>query len=88
MPGGQYTNLAFQSAQLGLGAQWTEVKKRYQDANMLLGDIIKVTPSSKVVVSDVTPVLEILHMKLTHRMLCFRNLGGHGSIHGQQQAVR
>ncbi|KAI0080169.1 pyruvate carboxylase [Panus rudis PR-1116 ss-1] len=43
MPGGQYTNLMFQAAQLGLGTQWTEIKKKYIEANEL------VTPSSKVV---------------------------------------
>jgi pyruvate carboxylase len=49
MPGGQYTNLLFQSKQLGLAGQWPQVKKAYADANLLLGDIVKVTPSSKVV---------------------------------------
>eukprot|EP00638_Chattonella_subsalsa_P017269 CAMPEP_0117845348 /NCGR_PEP_ID=MMETSP0949-20121206/18214_1 /TAXON_ID=44440 /ORGANISM="Chattonella subsalsa, Strain CCMP2191" /LENGTH=1146 /DNA_ID=CAMNT_0005690885 /DNA_START=146 /DNA_END=3586 /DNA_ORIENTATION=- len=49
MPGGQYTNLLFQSQQLGLTGQWPAVKKAYATANKLLGDIIKVTPSSKVV---------------------------------------
>lgn len=49
MPGGQYTNLMFQASQLGLGTQWTEIKKKYIEANELCGDIIKVTPSSKVV---------------------------------------
>lgn len=49
MPGGQYTNLMFQSQQLGLGAQWNEIKNAYMEANMLCGDIVKVTPSSKVV---------------------------------------
>lgn len=48
MPGGQYTNLLFQSSQLGLAGQWAQVKKAYAAANRLLGDIIKVTPSSKV----------------------------------------
>lgn len=48
MPGGQYTNLLFQSSQLGLTGQWSQVKKAYAAANRLLGDIIKVTPSSKV----------------------------------------
>lgn len=48
MPGGQYTNLLFQSTQLGLTGQWSKVKKAYATANILLGDIIKVTPSSKV----------------------------------------
>jgi pyruvate carboxylase len=48
MPGGQYTNLLYQSTQLGLTGQWSKVKKAYATANRLLGDIIKVTPSSKV----------------------------------------
>merc|ERR1711965_844105 len=49
MPGGQYTNLQFQSTSLGLADQWSSVKKAYASANELLGDIVKVTPSSKVV---------------------------------------
>ncbi|KAI7851719.1 pyruvate carboxylase [Circinella umbellata] len=49
MPGGQYTNLMFQAQQLGLGSQWIEIKKAYAEANQLCGDIVKVTPSSKVV---------------------------------------
>lgn len=49
MPGGQYTNLMYQSKQLGLGSKWPEIKKAYAAANRLLGDIVKVTPSSKVV---------------------------------------
>ena len=49
MPGGQYTNLLFQSTQLGLAGRWPAVKTAYAEANQLLGDIIKVTPSSKVV---------------------------------------
>lgn len=69
MPGGQYTNLLFQSQSLGLGSQWggtflspflcndvydlflkwLEIKKAYAAANRLCGDIVKVTPSSKVV---------------------------------------
>lgn len=49
IPGGQYTNLQFQAFSLGLADQFEEVKKMYREANMLLGDIIKVTPSSKVV---------------------------------------
>jgi len=48
MPGGQYTNLLYQSTQLGLTGQWSQVKEKYAAANRLLGDIIKVTPSSKV----------------------------------------
>ena len=49
MPGGQYTNLMFQASQLGLGTQWEEIKKKYVEANELCGNVIKVTPSSKVV---------------------------------------
>mmetsp|Transcript_50221 Transcript_50221/g.56892 ORF Transcript_50221/g.56892 Transcript_50221/m.56892 type:complete len:1236 (+) Transcript_50221:68-3775(+) len=49
IPGGQYTNLLFQSKQLGLTARWPEIKRKYAEANMVLGDIPKVTPSSKVV---------------------------------------
>lgn len=49
IPGGQYTNLQFQAFSLGLGEQFESVKKAYIEANQLLGDIIKVTPSSKVV---------------------------------------
>ena len=49
IPGGQYTNLLFQSRQLGLTEKWPEIKKKYAEANIILGDIPKVTPSSKVV---------------------------------------
>jgi len=49
IPGGQYTNLQFQAYSLGLGDQFEEVKAKYREANMLLGDIVKVTPSSKIV---------------------------------------
>ena len=49
MPGGQYTNLQFQARQLGLAHRWPAIKRSYAEANRLLGDIIKVTPSSKVV---------------------------------------
>ncbi|GMM54646.1 pyruvate carboxylase 2 [Maudiozyma humilis] len=49
IPGGQLTNLLFQAQQLGLGEQWVETKKAYREANYLLGDIVKVTPTSKVV---------------------------------------
>jgi pyruvate carboxylase len=49
MPGGQYTNLLFQSSQLGLAGRWPQVKRKYAEANDVLGDIVKVTPSSKVV---------------------------------------
>ena len=49
IPGGQYTNLLFQSKQLGLSGRFAEVKEAYALSNRLLGDIPKVTPSSKVV---------------------------------------
>ena len=49
MPGGQFTNLRQQSKSLGLEARWPEVCEAYAAANRVLGDIVKVTPSSKVV---------------------------------------
>ncbi|KAF2857762.1 pyruvate carboxylase [Piedraia hortae CBS 480.64] len=49
IPGGQLTNLIFQASQQGLGAKWAQTKKAYEEANDLLGDIVKVTPTSKVV---------------------------------------
>ena len=49
MPGGQYTNLYQQAKALGLAGRWHEVCKAYSQVNQLFGDIIKVTPSSKVV---------------------------------------
>ena len=49
MPGGQYTNLKEQADSLGLGARWPEVVRTYTEVNLLFGDIVKVTPSSKVV---------------------------------------
>lgn len=49
IPGGQLTNLLFQAQQLGLGEKWAETKRAYKEANYLLGDIVKVTPTSKVV---------------------------------------
>ena len=49
MPGGQVTNLRFQAEAVGLGDKWDDVKKAYAMANLALGDIVKVTPSSKVV---------------------------------------
>jgi len=49
MPGGQYSNLFQQAKALGLAPRWQEVCKAYSQVNILFGDIIKVTPSSKVV---------------------------------------
>ncbi len=49
MPGGQYTNLFQQAKALGLASKWPEVCKAYSEVNVLFGDIVKVTPTSKVV---------------------------------------
>ena len=49
MPGGQYTNLREQARALGLEKQWPKVERAYAEVNALFGDIIKVTPTSKVV---------------------------------------
>ena len=49
MPGGQFTNLKEQARSLGLETRWHEVAKAYRAANDMFGDIVKVTPSSKVV---------------------------------------
>ncbi|MDQ6147517.1 pyruvate carboxylase, partial [Staphylococcus haemolyticus] len=49
MPGGQYSNLGQQAKSLGLGERFHEVKDMYRRVNFLFGDIVKVTPSSKVV---------------------------------------
>jgi len=49
MPGGQYTNLREQARALGVAHRWPEVAERYADVNEIFGDIIKVTPTSKVV---------------------------------------
>ncbi len=49
MPGGQYTNLRQQARGLGIEGRWREVARTYADVNRMLGDIVKVTPTSKVV---------------------------------------
>ena len=49
MPGGQFTNLKAQARSLGLEERWHEVAQAYADANQMFGDIVKVTPSSKVI---------------------------------------
>ena len=49
MPGGQFTNLKAQASSLGLDDRWPEVARTYRDVNQMFGDIVKVTPSSKVV---------------------------------------
>ncbi len=49
IPGGQYSNLKPQAISLGLGDKWERIKEAYSEVNELFGDIVKVTPSSKVV---------------------------------------
>ncbi len=49
MPGGQFTNLKAQARSMGLEERWHEVAQTYADVNRMFGDIVKVTPSSKVV---------------------------------------
>ena len=49
MPGGQFTNLKAQARSMGLESRWHEVAQTYADVNLMFGDIVKVTPSSKVV---------------------------------------
>ncbi|MGK0188988.1 MAG: pyruvate carboxylase [Verrucomicrobiales bacterium] len=56
MPGGQYTNLKEQANGMGIGHRWPEIARCYAEVNQLFGDIVKVTPSSKVV-GDMTMFL-------------------------------
>jgi pyruvate carboxylase len=56
MPGGQFTNLKEQAAAMGLAQRWPEIARTYAEVNQLFGDIVKVTPSSKVV-GDMTMFL-------------------------------
>ncbi|HVF09806.1 MAG TPA: biotin/lipoyl-containing protein, partial [Abditibacteriaceae bacterium] len=49
MPGGQFTNLKEQAVGMGLAHRWPEIARTYAEVNQLFGDIVKVTPSSKVV---------------------------------------
>lgn len=49
MPGGQYTNLREQARAVGIEERWPQVTEAYAEVNLLFGDIVKVTPSSKVV---------------------------------------
>jgi pyruvate carboxylase len=64
IPGGQYTNLREQAVAMGLGHRWREVETTYAEVNQLFGDIVKVTPSSKVV-GDMTLFLMAKEMKPT-----------------------
>jgi len=62
IPGGQYTNLREQATAMGLGHRWREVEQMYAEVNQLFGDIVKVTPSSKVV-GDMTLFLMAKEMQ-------------------------
>ncbi len=62
IPGGQYTNLREQAVAMGLGHRWREVETTYAEVNQLFGDIVKVTPSSKVI-GDMTLFLMAKEMK-------------------------
>lgn len=73
MPGGQYTNLKAQAESMGLGERWPEIARMYADVNMAFGDIVKVTPSSKVVgdmalflISHGMTVAEFLELDADH----------------------
>ena len=79
MPGGQYTNLKLQAFSNGLGSEWDRVKAAYATANQILGDIVKVTPSSKVV-GDLAQFLVANDLNATSVVdqaeLCLPVLGG------------
>ncbi|MCM8539298.1 MAG: pyruvate carboxylase [Lentisphaeraceae bacterium] len=62
MPGGQFTNLFQQAHSMGLAPKWHEITNAYADVNQLFGDIVKVTPSSKVV-GDLTLFLVTNELK-------------------------
>jgi pyruvate carboxylase len=62
IPGGQYTNLREQAVAMGLGHRWREAERTYAEVNQLFGDIVKVTPSSKVV-GDMTLFLMAKEMR-------------------------
>ncbi|HEY7212120.1 MAG TPA: pyruvate carboxylase [Bryobacteraceae bacterium] len=76
MPGGQYTNLKAQAEAMGLGGRWPEIARMYADVNMAFGDIVKVTPSSKVVgdlalylISHDMTVKELENLPLDHHVM-------------------
>jgi pyruvate carboxylase len=75
MPGGQYTNLKEQAQSMGLGHKWPEIARAYAEVNMAFGDIVKVTPSSKVVgdmaiflVSHGTTIHELERLGASHTL--------------------
>ncbi|MDZ4797222.1 MAG: pyruvate carboxylase [Bryobacteraceae bacterium] len=75
MPGGQYTNLREQAESMGLGPKWHDIARMYAAVNMAFGDIVKVTPSSKVVgdmalflVSHEMTIPQFLALKPDHHL--------------------
>ncbi|HEY5778385.1 MAG TPA: pyruvate carboxylase [Terrimicrobiaceae bacterium] len=75
MPGGQYTNLREQAESMGLGHKWPEIARAYAEVNVAFGDIVKVTPSSKVVgdmaiflVSHGTTIRELERLGASHNL--------------------
>jgi pyruvate carboxylase len=75
MPGGQYTNLKEQAESMGLGHKWPEIARTYAEVNLAFGDIVKVTPSSKVVgdmaiflVSHGTTIRELERLGANHSL--------------------
>ena len=73
MPGGQFTNLKAQARSMGLEERWHEVAHMYAEVNRMFGDIVKVTPSSKVV-GDMA--LMMVAQGLTGRRSRIRRRGG------------
>ncbi len=77
MPGGQFTNLKEQARSLGFDTRWHEVAKAYSEANLMFGDIVKVTPSSKVVgdmaLMMVAQDLSVADVENPSRDIAFRN---------------
>lgn len=81
IPGGQYSNLLPQAISLGLGDRWDEIKRMYSDVNKLFGDIIKVTPSSKVV-GDMTLFMVSNHYSKDDIMEKGKNISFPESVKG------
>ena len=92
MPGGQTTNLRQQAASLGLASRWREICRTYEESNRLLGDVVKVTPSSKAI-GDLTLFLVANNLTAdailtSERELAFPDsvvelvAGGLGQAHG------
>ncbi|MEI6557061.1 MAG: pyruvate carboxylase [Rhodospirillaceae bacterium] len=75
MPGGQYTNLREQARSLGIDHRWTQVADTYAAVNRMFGDIIKVTPTSKVVgdlaVTMVTGGISVADVLDPHKEIAF-----------------